>query len=157
EADEGATLRIVATSTDSTGVGTQTISAATGAVVDIAPTLTTPVISGTPEVGDILTATAAVANDSDATVTYQRQRAGSNIMGADALSYRVSSADLGHTLTLVATSTDPDGSGTSKTATAPTVTAFVAPTLPNVAIGILPAGKEVTVNFEATVDPQFNQ
>ena len=72
EADEGATLRIVATSTDSDGSGTTATSAATAAVTDIAPTLT-PVISGTAQEGQTLTATAAVANDSDATVTYQWQ------------------------------------------------------------------------------------
>src|SRR5215467_3011932 len=71
--DEGGTLRIVATSTDTNDSGTSATSTATNSVIDISPALTTPVISGTAQQGQTLSATAAVANDSDATVSYQWQ------------------------------------------------------------------------------------
>src|SRR5258708_27510234 len=51
EADEGATLRIVATSADTDGSGTTATSTATAAIGDIDPTLTTPAISGTTKEG----------------------------------------------------------------------------------------------------------
>jgi hypothetical protein len=125
---------LVATSTDSDGSGTTSTSLATATVIDIAPTLTTPVISGTAQQGQTLTATAAVANDSDATVSYQWQaNHGSgyaNIAGATSLSYVVQVSDEGATLKLVATSTDSDGSGTISTSLA---TAAVADTqAPNI-------------------------
>src|SRR6516162_2607039 len=72
ESDEGHAITLTVTDT-AVGGGTTTASASTGAVVDISPTLTTPVISGTAREGQTLSATAAVANDSDATVSYQWQ------------------------------------------------------------------------------------
>ena len=71
-------------------------------VTDIAPTLTAPVISGVAQEGQTLTATAAVANDSDATVSYQWQArsrlpAFASIAGATGLSYVVQEADEGAT------------------------------------------------------------
>src|SRR5205085_2937944 len=102
EADEGNQLRVHVTSS-----GGSADSAATSAVIDISPTLTTPVISGTAQQGQTLTATAAVVNDSDATVSYQWQvNHGSgfvNIAGATSLSYVVQEADEGGTLRIVAT------------------------------------------------------
>ena len=111
EADEGAQLQVVATSTDSDGSGTTATSAATAAVIDAAPTLSAPVISGTAQEGQTLTATAAVANDSDAAVTYQwRADHGAglgfvDITDATGLSYLVTSADVGAQIEIVATST----------------------------------------------------
>ncbi len=60
EADEGNQIRVHVTSS-----GGSADSAATSPVIDISPSLTTPVISGTAQEGQTLTATAAVANDSD--------------------------------------------------------------------------------------------
>src|SRR5260370_17742710 len=98
---------------DADGSGTRATSTATTAVIAISPTLTTPVISGTAQQGQTLSATAAVANDSDATVSYQWQaNHGSgfvNIAGATSLSYVVQEADEGGTLRIVATSIDTDG------------------------------------------------
>src|SRR5262249_36331520 len=56
ETNEGNQLRVHVTSS-----GGSADSAATSAVIDISPTLTTPVISGTAQQGQTLTATAAVA------------------------------------------------------------------------------------------------
>jgi len=117
EADEGNQLRVHVTSS-----GGSADSAATSAVIDISPTLTTPVISGTGQQGQTLTATAAVANDSDATVSYQWEaNHGSGfaaIAGATSLSYVITSADIGAQLEIVATSTDTDGTGTTTTSAA---------------------------------------
>ncbi len=123
EADEGAPLRLVATSTDGDGSGTTATSAATSAVIDAAPSLTAPVISGTAQEGQTLTATAAVANEpTETTITYQWQAdhgsGFADISGATGLSYVVTSADLGAQIELVATSTDSDGSGTTATSAA---------------------------------------
>jgi hypothetical protein len=80
------------------------------------------VISGTAQEGQTLTATAAVANDADASVHYQWQAShGSgfvNIAGATSLTYVVTATDEGAQLHLVATSTDSDGSGTTATSAA---------------------------------------
>ena len=91
-------------------------------MIDISPTLTTPVISGTAQQGQTLSATAAVANDSDATVAYQwKANHGSGfatIAGATSLSYVITSADVGAQLEIVATSADTDGTGTTTTSAA---------------------------------------
>jgi hypothetical protein len=120
ESNEGHQLRVIATSTDSDGSGTSATSAATAAVVDIAPTLSAS-ISGRPQEDRTLTAS-AVANDSDAVVTYQWQSLSgstwSNISGATAATYTVAEVDEGHQLRVAATSADSDGSGTSATSAA---------------------------------------
>jgi large repetitive protein len=128
EADEGATLRIVATSTDPDGNGTSATSAATAAVIDQAPSLTTPVISGTAQEGQTLSATAALSNEpSETTITYQWQADhGSgfvNIPGATGTSYTLTWAEENATIRVVAASSDPDGSGTTaaSAATGPVV------------------------------------
>src|SRR5262249_36568310 len=65
ETNEGNQLRVHVTFS-----GGSADSAATSAVIDISPTLTTPVISGTAQQGQTLTATPAGADDSDATLSY---------------------------------------------------------------------------------------
>ena len=69
EGDEGDQIEVVATATNENGV---TISppAATSAVLDAAPTVTTPLITGTAQEGQTLTASAS-AGQCDNPVTYQ--------------------------------------------------------------------------------------
>ena len=55
----------------------------TAAVIDITPTLTTPVITGTAQEGQTLTASAAIANDADATVSYQWQNSTDKVHWTD--------------------------------------------------------------------------
>src|SRR5262249_21329015 len=114
EADEGHQLRVHVTSS-----GGSADSAATSAASCISATLTTPVISGTAQPGQTLSATAAVANDSDATVSYQWEaNHGSGfaaIAAATNLSYVITSADIGAQLEIVATSADTDGTGRTTT------------------------------------------
>src|SRR5205085_10245030 len=66
EADETHAIRVLASFTASTGQLVNATSDPTAAVADITPTLTSPLISGAAQEGQILTATAAVANDADA-------------------------------------------------------------------------------------------
>ena len=157
EADEGATLRVVATSADSDGSGTTATGAATAAVTDISATLSTPVISGTAQEGQTLTATAAVANDSDATVTYQWQADhGSgfvNIASATGLSYVAQEADEGATLRVVATSADSDGSGTTATSAATAAVTDISPTLSTPVIsGMTQPGQTLTATAASADD-----
>ena len=154
EADEGARLQIVATSTDGDGSGTTATSAPTASVTDIAPTLTAPVISGVAQEGQTLTATPAVANDSDATVSYQWQAdhgtGFASIAGATGLSYVVQSTDVGSQIQLVATSTDSDGSGTTTTS-APTGTVTSANVLSVTVSGTAQEGQTLTANPSGAV------
>jgi hypothetical protein len=76
-----------------------------------------PTISGTPRVGQTLTAsTGTFTGDQPITYTYQWQRCdqnGSNcssIVGATAQTYQLTSADAGRTLRVVVTATNPRGS-----------------------------------------------
>ena len=151
EADEGNQLRVHVTSS-----GGPADSAATAAVTDIAPTLTAPVISGTAQEGQTLTATAAVANDSDASVTYQWQADhGSgfvNITGATGLSYVVQEGDEGAQLQLVATSTDSDGSGTTATSAATAAVTDGTPTLSVTIAGTAQEGQTLTAVAIANSD-----
>jgi Ca2+-binding RTX toxin-like protein len=146
EADEGNQLRVVATSTDSDGSGTTATSAATAAVVDIAPTLSVTV-SGTAQEGQTLTAN-AVANDADAVVTYQWQSFNgttwSNISGATATTYTAVEADEGNELRVVATSTDSDGSGTTATSAPTAAVVDIAPTLSVTVSGTAQEGQMLT-------------
>src|SRR5438094_27140 len=147
EADEGNQLRVHVTSS-----GGSADSAATSAVIDISPTLTTPVISGTTQVGQTLTATAAVANDSDATVSYQWEaNHGSGfaaIAGATSLSYVITSADSGAQLEIIATSADTDGTGTTTTSAA---TATVTSGLSVTVSGTAQEGQTLTANPSGAV------
>ena len=89
EGDEGFKLEVVATATNATGAAVSQTSAATAAVLDAAPTVTTPVITGTAQEGQTLTASAS-AGQSDNAVSYQwMENSGSggsyqNIAGATA-------------------------------------------------------------------------
>ncbi len=161
EADVGANLRLVATSMDSSGVGTESISSPTALVQDHLTFTSMPVISGTAAVGQILTATAATTDNSDATITYQWEKnSGSGfaaIAGATGLNYRPVAADAGDTLELIATATDPHGGNISTTVVDSTqVAAFTAQTLSNVSIGTLPGNDKVTLTWTATVNAQSN-
>jgi hypothetical protein len=131
EQDEGSELRVAAVFTDDSGQTASTTSAATAPVIDIKPTLSVTV-SGTAQEGQSLTA-AAVANDSDAAVAFQWQRlvgvTWTNIAGATSSTYLVGEADESHRLRAVATSSDPDGAGTTANSTATASVVDPPPTL----------------------------
>ena len=156
EAQVGATLRVVETSIYSGGLVDTVASAATVVIADNL-TLTQPAITGNDTVGQILTASTPTVSNSDATITYQWQDNGVNISGATGQTYRVAAADVGHTIDVVATATDPHSSITATGTETGTAAAFTAQSLSNMSIGTLAAGQTFTVTFEATVNSQTNQ
>jgi hypothetical protein len=154
ESDVGATIRLVETTSYTGGVVDVAATSATSTVTDNL-TLTQPTISGTPTVGQILSASTPSSDNSDATLTYQWLRNGSNISGADASTYTLTTADVGDTISVRVTATDPHSGNVSQTSTATAaVAAFTAPTLSSVSIGTLPGNDSVTLSWEATVNPQ---
>jgi hypothetical protein len=129
EGDEGNQIEVKATAANNNGDTVSATSVPTATVADAAPTITTPVITGTPVEGHKLTATAAVANDADAIVSYQWQEsfdgaAWGTIGGATFLTYVVQKSDEGAELQIVATSTDADGGGDTTVASSPTTRAI---------------------------------
>ena len=88
------------------------------APVDIAPSNSTaPAISGTPQVGSLLTASTGVWSGSPTpTYAYQWNRAGSPISGETASSYTVVTADIGQNITVTVTATNTAGSASATSA-----------------------------------------
>src|SRR6202008_2038736 len=117
EGDEGFTIEVKATATNDNGLTAIATSAATAAVLDAEPTITTPVISGTVQEGQTLTAS-ATAGQPDNPVTYQWQQDGHDIAGATSASYVVQEGDEGHKLDVVATATNDNGVTVSATSAA---------------------------------------
>ena len=146
EADEGAQLRLVATSTDADGSGTTAISAATGTVVDPAP-LISVVLNGIAQEGKTLAAV-AVANSADAVIGYQWQILNGtnwrNIAGAISSTYLVTEANEGHQIRVIASSVDADGGSASATSIATAPVIDVTPTLSVTVSGIAQQGQTLT-------------
>jgi hypothetical protein len=99
----------------------------------VEPPLTLSVgISGTAQDGQTLTAT-AVANDADATISFQWQQliggTWTDIPAANAASYLVGETDEGHRLRVRATASDTDGSGISVNSAATAAVTDPAPIL----------------------------
>jgi hypothetical protein len=111
--DEGFELRATAVFTDDTGQKALAASVATASVIDVSPTLSVT-ISGTAQDGQTLQAT-AVANDTDANITFQWQQQQplsgiwTDIAGATASSFVVDDTYEGRRLRVTANSADPDG------------------------------------------------
>src|SRR6202030_2757583 len=135
EADETNLIRVQVSSHDSDGTGTSTTSNATTAVTDITPSLTAATIAGAAKEGDVLTIAGGVANDSDATLTYQWQASSdngttwSNISSATGSTYTVQEADEANLIRVQVSSHDSDGTGTSTTSNATTAVTDITPSL----------------------------
>jgi len=114
EGDEGFTIEAKATATNDNGATASATSAVTAAVADAAPTITTPVITGTAQEGLTLTAS-ATSGQGDNPVTYQWQRNGTNISGATGSTYLLTENDEGTPITVVATATNGNGATASAT------------------------------------------
>jgi hypothetical protein len=147
EATEGLQLRVVTTFRDDTGQTTSATSVATSAVLDAAPTVTTPTISGTAREGSTLTAS-ATAGQTDNTVTYQwMENTGPGgsyqaIAGATGATYTIQEGDEALRIEVTATVINTGGT-VSKTSAATAAVVEPAPTLtskiPNNALN-LPKG-----------------
>src|SRR3984893_16386314 len=117
-------------------------SIATSPVIDIIPTNSAvPTISGTPRVGQTLTATTGTWTHNPTSFTYQWNRAGGAISGATASSYVSVTGDIGTTLTVSVVATNTGGSSSPATS---------APT--SAVIDIIPANSSVpTISGAAQV------
>ena len=110
---------MVATATNDNGVTVSATSAATAAVLDAAPTVTTPMITGTAQEGQTLTASAS-SGQSDNPVTYHGISSAdgyTNPIGTGA-TYLVQEGDEGYTIEVVATATNDNGVTISATSAA---------------------------------------
>jgi GH25 family lysozyme M1 (1,4-beta-N-acetylmuramidase) len=121
--------------------------------------LTPPLLSGTPQVGQTLTANAGTWSGSPSAFAYLWRRcdaAGATctaVAGATGSSYVLTPGDIGFTLSLVVTAT---GKGGSRSASAPTTAAVAAAPVPAAVAGSLVAqpglaGAVVTADGRATV------
>ena len=130
ESDEGFKIEVVATTTNDNGATVSQTSAATATVLDAAPTVTTPTISGTAQEGQTLTA-AASSGQSDNAVTYAWYSSADNYTTAIATgaSYQVKESDEGFKIEVVATTTNDNGTTVSATSTATAAVLDAAPTV----------------------------
>lgn len=135
-ADAGKTMRVRVTATNADGSAaaesaqTATVAAATASA---APKNTSaPTISGTPKVGQELTANPGSWSSNPSSYAYQWQRCNvdvvlcSDVTGATGTTYGVRSGDLGYRLRVVVTARNAKGSATASS----TPTTVVAPTTP---------------------------
>ncbi|MDQ6867126.1 MAG: hypothetical protein M3178_01420 [Pseudomonadota bacterium] len=126
-ADVGNTLMVAVVARNSGGSSAPATSAATSTVIPAPPAVPVntalPTISGTPQVGQTLTATNGTWTNSPTSFAYQWNRAGGAISGATASTYVPVAADVGNTLTVSVTAAN--GSGSSAPATSAATSAII--------------------------------
>lgn len=122
-ADAGATITVAITATNSEGSVTAT-SQGIGPVAQLPSNTALPQISGTPQVGEILTATDGTWNGSPAP-TYARvwKANGAPIDGATGATYTLTEAELDAEITVTVTATNSVGSAEATSAAVGPVTA----------------------------------
>jgi Tol biopolymer transport system component len=155
--DLGSTIRVVVTATTPDGSAPGT-SAPTPVIVAAPPAnLTPPSITGTPTIGETLTASPGTWSGSNPVFTYQWQKCDvngdscSNIPGATAKEFVPGTDEIGSTLRITVTATNALGSA-SKTSNPTPVIASNKPvntTLPAISV-LPPIGTETTTTFTAT-------
>ncbi|MCE9688275.1 Ig-like domain-containing protein, partial [Shewanella sp. AS16] len=133
DADVGASISVVASYTDDQGTAESVTSSATAAVgnVNDAPTGSVS-ITGTAIEDQSLTASNTLGDaDGLGSISYQWLRGGSNISGATSSSYLLLDADVGSSISVVASYTDNQGTAESVTSSATAAVANVndAPTV----------------------------
>ena len=130
EGDEGFTIEVKATATNDNGVTVFATSAATSAVLDAAPTVTTPTISGTAQEGQTLTASAS-SGQGDNPVTYAWYSSADSYTTAigSGATYQVKEGDEGFSIEVKATATNDNGATVSATSVAPSAVLDAAPTI----------------------------
>ena len=120
EIDEGFTLEVKATAANDGGLTATATSVATSAVVDAAPTVTTPVIAGMAQEGQTLTASAS-SGQPDNLVSYQWMEDNGpggtyqNIAGATGATYVLQESDEGFNIEVKATATNDNGATVTAT------------------------------------------
>lgn len=121
-ADVGKQLTVVATGTNTLFLaGTSTSGAVTGVIGDAIVASTPPAITGTPTIGQTLTATPGTWPGTPIpTFTYQWLRDGVSVSSATGSTYAATAADAGHALSVIVTATRSGYKpGTATSATVP--------------------------------------
>jgi hypothetical protein len=116
--DIGNMLTVSVVATNARGSGAPATSAATSAVTaagTVPVNTVLPTISGTPQVGQTLTATNGTWTHSPTSYAYQWNLSGSPISGATAATYVLIEADVGDTLTVSVVATNSGGSSSPAT------------------------------------------
>ncbi|MEI6638388.1 MAG: SwmB domain-containing protein [Chlorobium sp.] len=127
-AEVGKTVTVVASYADSYGFGESVTSSATGAVAEHQNNLPTGLvtIAGTATQNALLTASNTLADvDGLGTITYQWKAGGSAISGATSATYTLTEAEVGKTVTVVASYTDLMSAAESATSAATVAVANV--------------------------------
>jgi hypothetical protein len=120
EGDEGFTIEAKATATNGNGVTVTATSAATSTVLDAAPTVTTPTITGNAQEGQTLTASASSGqSDNGVTYAWYSSADGYTTSLGTGSTYLVKEGDEGFTIEVKATATNDNGVTITKTS-APT-------------------------------------
>ena len=158
-ADEGKQLRAVVSYTDGQGFS-EFVTTSVGSVPLVNDGAATFSISGTPAVGNILTATTSSPDpDGNGAFTYSWQSSSDGTIlspvGTNSPSYLVASADQGKQLRLVVSYTDGQGSPESVTTAAGTVP-FVNDGQASFTITGTPAVSQTLTAIVATADPDGN-
>ena len=150
ESDVGYFLKVVVTALNSGGTSTGNTSAATSSVLDIAPVNTSaPIINGTMQVNETLSASRGTWASSPTSYAYQWKRANSasgmysNIDGENSSSYTVTADDLGKFFRVAVTATNNIG------ASIPMVSASRGPIIDVIAVNLtLPTVSGTAKNAE---------
>lgn len=112
----------------------------------------TPVITGTPTVGNTLKAKVGIWSPSPSTLTYRWYRDGKAITGATGKSYRLTSVDAGHKITFKVTAKKSGYTTTTKTSAAVTAKRRLTTRTPSI-VGTPKVGNELTAKTGGSWGP----
>ena len=152
KADEDSTIRVRLTATNTTGTG-ESLSAPTAVVVAVVPVaVAPPVISGNVVTGQTLTAARgswAATTDTSYTFAWQRCAADGTacapIAAATMPTYKLTADDIGTTIRVIATATNPDGTTTATSVQTAKIKAAPPAAYPMPALsGVAQVGKTVS-------------
>ncbi len=158
QADVGKAITVVAKYTDAQGTAESVASGATALVANVNDLPTgSVVISGNATEDRTLTATNTLADeDGLGQISYRWQRDGANISGATAATYKLTQADVGKAITVVARYTDGQGKveSVSSAPTSDVVSVNTAPVVKDVTVAALDNTTSVLVSADySDVDP----
>ncbi|WP_084105190.1 leucine-rich repeat domain-containing protein [Demequina sp. NBRC 110056] len=142
-ADAGRTVAVRITSTR-TGHRSAVVTVGAAKVAPMFTSRPAPKISGTPTVGYTLTANAGTFSPAASTVTYRWYRDGKAISGGTARTYRATTTDIGHRITVATTASRSGYSTSTQSSTAVTIGRKLTAVTPSIS-GTAKAGSTLTV------------